>query len=53
MKLLLLKKFIINTIYNLILIVTNKFIKYIYFLLYIKKSGIEELAYWFQKNIIS
>ena len=35
-KLLLLKESIINTIYNLILIIINKFIKYIYFIPYIK-----------------
>ena len=45
MKLLLLKEFIINIIYNLILIIIDRFIKYIYFLLYIKESGIEELIY--------
>ena len=44
-KLPLLKKFIINMIYNLILVVINRFIKYAYFLSYIEKSGIEEFVY--------
>ena len=45
MKLLLLKEFIINIIYNLILIIIDKFIKYVYFLLYIEELGVEELVY--------
>ena len=32
-------------IYDLILIVTNKFTKYIYFLLYIEEFKVEEFAY--------
>ena len=45
MKLPLLKKFMINIVYNLILIIMDKFIKYAYFILYIKESGMEELVY--------
>ena len=44
-KLLLLREFIINIVYNSILIIIDKFIKYIYFLLYIEELGIENLAY--------
>ena len=47
------KESIINIVYNLILVIIDRFIKYVYFLLYIKESGIEEFAYWFQKNIIN
>ena len=36
---------IINIIYNLILVIIDRFIKYIYFLPYIKESGAEELTY--------
>ena len=32
-------------VYNLILIIMDKFIKYIYFLLYIEKLGAENFAY--------
>ena len=32
-------------VYNLILVIINKFIKYTYFLLYIKKFRIKKLAY--------
>ena len=39
------KESIINTTYNSILVITNKLIKYVYFLLYIKESGTEELVY--------
>ena len=53
MKLPLLREFMMNTVYDLILVIIDKFIKYIYFLLYIKESGVKELAYWFQKNIVS
>ena len=35
----------INIIYNLILIIIDRFIKYIYFLSYIEESGAEELTY--------
>ena len=45
MKLLLLRESIINMVYNLILVIINKFIKYVYFLLYIKKSEIKEFVY--------
>ena len=45
MKLLSLRKSIINIIYNSILIITNRFIKYVYFLPYIKEFGAEEFAY--------
>ena len=50
-KLLLLKKPIIKTIYNSILITIDKLIKYIYFLLYKEVNNIEELIYTFFKTI--
>ena len=34
-----------NMIYDLILIIINKLIKYTYFILYIKELGVEELIY--------
>ena len=45
MKLLLLKEPMMNIIYNLILIIIDRLIKYVYFLLYIKKSEAEEFTY--------
>ena len=42
-----------NTIYDSILVVTDRLTKYAYFLPYIEESGAGELAYWFQKNIVS
>ena len=44
---------ITNTIYDSILIIIDKFIKYTYFLLYKELSNIKELAYTFLKTIIS
>ena len=44
-KLSLLRESIINIIYDLILVIINRLIKYIYFLLYIKESKIEEFTY--------
>ena len=44
-KLLLLKEFIINIVYDLVLVIIDRFIKYIYFLLYIKELGAENFIY--------
>ena len=42
-----------QTIYDSILVITDRLTKYAYFLPYIEESGAEELAYWFQKTIVS
>ncbi|PTB47290.1 hypothetical protein M431DRAFT_102642, partial [Trichoderma harzianum CBS 226.95] len=44
-KLLLLKKLIINIVYNSIFIIINKLIKQSIFILYKEKSTVEELGY--------
>jgi hypothetical protein len=51
-KLLLLKEVLTGVIYDLILVVTDRLIKYAYFISYKEGSTIEELAYTFNRNII-
>jgi hypothetical protein len=50
--LLLFKELIIGVIYNSILVIIDRLIKYIYFLPYKEASIVEELAYIFIKTII-
>jgi hypothetical protein len=38
--------------YNLILVITNKLIKYEYFISYLKEFIVEDLAYIFMKHVI-
>jgi hypothetical protein len=52
-KLLPLKEALIEVIYNLILVVTNRLIKYVYFIFYKKDLTAEELVYIFNRNIIT
>jgi hypothetical protein len=52
-KLLLLKEALIEVIYNLILIVTDRLTKYAYFIPYKEDLTAEELIYTFNKNIIT
>ena len=51
-KLLKFKKRIIKTIYDLILIIVNKLIKYEYFLLYKKTTFAKDLIYTFLRTIV-
>lgn len=51
-KLLSLREKIIKVIYNFILIIINKLIKYKYFLLYKKATFIEDLIYMFLRIIV-
>jgi hypothetical protein len=51
-KLLLSKEALIGVIYDLILIVTNRLIKYAYSIFYKKGLTVEELVYTFNRNII-
>jgi len=51
-KLLLLKEVLIKVVYDSILIIINRLIKYAYFISYKKSLTIEELVYTFNKNII-
>jgi hypothetical protein len=48
-----LKKVFTGVINNSILVVTNRLIKYAYFISYKKGSTTEELVYIFNKNIIT
>ena len=52
-KLLKLKKRVIEIIYNFILIVTNKLIKYKYFLSYKEVIFVENLTYTFLRTIVT
>jgi hypothetical protein len=52
-KLLLLKEVLIGVIYNSILVVTDRLIKYAYFIPYKEDLTAEELVYTFNKNIIA
>jgi hypothetical protein len=52
-KLLLSKKALTGVIYNSILVVTNRLIKYAHFISYKKGLTVEELVYTFNKNIIT
>ena len=51
-KLLKFKKKVTETIYNFILIITNRLIKYEYFLLYKKATFAEDLTYTFLRTMI-
>ena len=46
------KKLITEVEYNLILVITDRLIKYAYFLLYLEALNTEELAYVFLRTII-
>jgi hypothetical protein len=52
-KLLLLKEILIGVTYDSILIITDRLIKYAYFVSYKKDLTAEELAYTFNENIIT
>jgi antitoxin component of RelBE/YafQ-DinJ toxin-antitoxin module len=52
-KLLLLKETLTGVIYDSILVVTDRLIKYAYFIFYKKGLTVEELIYTFNKNIIA
>jgi hypothetical protein len=52
-KLLLLRDLIIIIEYDFILVITDKLIKYIYIILYLKASIIKDLAYIFLRIIIT
>jgi hypothetical protein len=51
-KLPLLKEVLTGVIYDLILVVTDRLIKYAYFISYKEGSTAEELVYTFNRNII-
>jgi hypothetical protein len=52
-KLSLSKELIIEMIYDFIIIVTNRFTKYAYFISYFKSFSAEDLAYIFYKYIMT
>jgi hypothetical protein len=52
-KLLLSKEALIEVTYNFILVVTNRLIKYVYFISYKEGLTAEELVYIFNRNIIT
>jgi hypothetical protein len=52
-KLLLLKEALTGITYNSILVVTNRLIKYAYFLFYKEGSTAEDLVYTFNRNVIA
>jgi hypothetical protein len=52
-KLLLSKEVIIGVVYDLILIVINRLIKYVYFIFYKEESTAEDLIYAFNRNVIA
>jgi hypothetical protein len=52
-KLSLSKKLMTGVIYDSIIIVTNKFTKYAYFILYLKSFLTEDLAYIFYKYVVA
>jgi hypothetical protein len=52
-KLLPFKKLMTRVIYNFIMVVTDRFTKYAYFILYLKSFSAEDLAYIFYKYIIA
>jgi hypothetical protein len=52
-KLLLLKEAIIEVIYDLVLIIINRLIKYAHFIFYRKGSTAEDLVYDFNRNVIA
>jgi hypothetical protein len=47
------KKLIIKVIYDSIIIVTNRFTKYVYFILYFENFLAEDLAYIFYKYVMA
>jgi hypothetical protein len=52
-KLSLFKKLIIRVIYDFIMIVTDRFTKYTYFIPYFKSFSAKDLAYIFYKYIVA
>jgi hypothetical protein len=52
-KLLLLKNSIIEILYNSILVIIDRFIKYIYFISYIEANGIDKFIYIFIRIVVS
>jgi hypothetical protein len=52
-KLLLSKEALTGVTYNLILVITNRLIKYAYFIPYKENLTVEELVYIFNRNIIT
>jgi hypothetical protein len=52
-KLLLSKKLITGVMYDFIIIVTNRFTKYAYFIPYLKNFSAENLAYIFHKYVMA
>jgi hypothetical protein len=52
-KLLLFKELIIRVIYDFIIVVTDRFTKYAYFIPYLKNFSAEDLAYIFYKYIMA
>jgi hypothetical protein len=52
-KLLLSKEALIGVTYNLILVVIDRLIKYVYFISYKEELIVEELIYIFNRNIIA
>jgi hypothetical protein len=52
-KLLLFKKLITGIIYNSIIIVTDRFTKYTYFIFYLESFLAKDLAYMFYKHVIA
>jgi hypothetical protein len=52
-KLSLFKELIIGVIYNFIMVVTDRFTKYAYFILYLESFSAEDLAYIFYKYIMA
>jgi hypothetical protein len=52
-KLLLLKEALIRITYDFILVVTDRLIKYAYFIFYKEGLTVEELIYTFNRNIIA
>jgi hypothetical protein len=52
-KLSLFKKLITGIIYNSIIIITDRFTKYAYFIPYLKKFLAEDLAYIFHKYVMA
>jgi hypothetical protein len=47
------KKLIIGVIYDFIIVITNRFTKYIYFIPYLESFLAEDLAYIFYKYVVA
>ena len=52
-KLLLLKDYLIGFVYNVILIVVNRYTKYTYFILFTGKAGAEQLANTILREVVA